>query len=246
MSVKCKYKAANLEESQLFVRRSCHATSANTCVSTSSTHAPPANVALSYIHTPRMCTTTQAPYVPMASNGNPYIQRTQFEQSSYWNSENVQNVNNTPHVNFAEAQAQANGTNSFMNTRFYNEQNMRNDVQPNSIYASYYPNYPFANAYLQNPFSKVSEVVTLLPEFDPSSETSLNANQFVKRIEMLRAAYQWGDQVLLFAVQQKLKGYAKFWIDGQCIFKSWSEFVAKFCADFSRNENVADIHIKMN
>uniref|UniRef100_A0A034VRB3 Gag polyprotein n=1 Tax=Bactrocera dorsalis TaxID=27457 RepID=A0A034VRB3_BACDO len=91
------------------------------------------------------------------------------------------------------------------------------------------------------------DIVELLPEYNPTSETSLNSVQFIKRIEILKNAYNWPEQILICAVQQKLRGCAKLWIDSQqCVFVNWTQFVNKFLTDFPCMLNEADTHIKLS
>ncbi|XP_065358763.1 uncharacterized protein LOC135952674 [Calliphora vicina] len=98
-----------------------------------------------------------------------------------------------------------------------------------------------------NGYTNVREVVSLLPEFNPTSLSSINARQFINRVELLRIAYRWNDEILIFAVQQKMQGAAKYWIDSlELVFRSWAEFVRKFINDFPCVENEADIHVKMS
>lgn len=98
-----------------------------------------------------------------------------------------------------------------------------------------------------NPFSNIREILNLLPEFNPSCFESLNSSQFIKRVEVLKLAYGWDDRSLVFAIQQKMCGPAKYWIDSlQTVFQSWQQFVETFLADFPHVENIADIHVKMS
>lgn len=99
---------------------------------------------------------------------------------------------------------------------------------------------PFVNS-----CESVRDMASLLPEFNPTIDTSLNSEQFIKRIEMLKDAYKWSDNTLLFVVQQKLFGSAKLWIDSQEIFVSWQRFKLKFLQDFPCDDNVANVHIKL-
>lgn len=96
-----------------------------------------------------------------------------------------------------------------------------------------------------NLYNNVRDIIEVLPEFHPELENSLNADQFVKRITQLKDAYGWDDRVLLFAVQAKLKGPARVWLDNCRIFQTWQEFVHNFMIDFPVTFNIADIHIKM-
>uniref|UniRef100_A0A1I8NZF4 SAP domain-containing protein n=1 Tax=Stomoxys calcitrans TaxID=35570 RepID=A0A1I8NZF4_STOCA len=97
-----------------------------------------------------------------------------------------------------------------------------------------------------NPIENVRDVASLLPEFDPLNNNSLNSIQFVRRVEMLKSAYRWSDNTILFVVQQKLLGSAKLWIDTQEIFVTWEQFRNKFLQDFPCDENPASVHIKLS
>jgi len=88
-----------------------------------------------------------------------------------------------------------------------------------------YNEYPYARAgYLDNriptgnenlspSYGNISDIVALLPEFNPSSGKSLNSHQFVKRVNSLRNVYRWDDRKVIFAVQQKILGAARYWVD---------------------------------
>ncbi|XP_053968978.1 uncharacterized protein LOC128870388 [Anastrepha ludens] len=123
-------------------------------------------------------------------------------------------------------------------------------------YATYQnPSVPYTFDYVRappvvpnyhNPYENVRDIVELLPVFDPSSDRSLTSKQFVKRVENLRSVYGWRENTLLFAVQQKMRGSAKYWVDSlQDVFISWAEFVHKFLLNFPCIENEADVHLKM-
>ncbi|XP_049316921.1 uncharacterized protein LOC125779690 [Bactrocera dorsalis] len=93
----------------------------------------------------------------------------------------------------------------------------------------------------------VREIIDLLPSFNPISKTSLNATQFIQRVEMLRNAYSIDDNFLLFAVQQKMQGPAKQWVDSlPVVYTTWSAFSNRFIEDFPTLHSVADAHIKMS
>ncbi|XP_036339767.1 uncharacterized protein K02A2.6-like [Rhagoletis pomonella] len=121
--------------------------------------------------------------------------------------------------------------------------------------APYHPSAPYAFDHVRapqivphyyNPYENVRDIVELLPYFDPSSDRSLSSKQFVKRVENLKSIYGWRESTLLFAVQQKMRGSAKYWVDSlQDVFISWPQFVNKFLLDFPCIENEADVHIKM-
>ena len=57
-----------------------------------------------------------------------------------------------------------------------------------------------ANFDFDNGYANVRKVVALLPEFNPSSTLSLNARQFLNRVDILRNAYRWNDGILIFAI----------------------------------------------
>ncbi|XP_073820590.1 uncharacterized protein [Musca autumnalis] len=127
-------------------------------------------------------------------------------------------------------------------------------VQPPMLATSVYSAPPQSEICMQpiqryvqhNPFGNVKEVIQLLPEFNPSSEESINPSQFVRRVELLKTAYNWDDASVIFAVQQKMAGPAKYWVDSvQEVFLTWPQFVNKFLSDFPQNEVAADVHIRM-
>lgn len=88
-----------------------------------------------------------------------------------------------------------------------------------------------------NSFENIRDMASLMPDFNPMMDTSLNSVQFIKRIEMLKNAYNWSDNTLLFVVQQKLNGSAKLWVDSQEIFVSWQQFKGQFLKDFPCDDN---------
>lgn len=62
----------------------------------------------------------------------------------------------------------------------------------------------------QRNVAHVREVVALLLEFNPTSSSSLNARPFINHVDILRNAYRWNDEILVFAIQQKMQGAAKY------------------------------------
>lgn len=64
-----------------------------------------------------------------------------------------------------------------------------------------------------SPIRCTQENADTLSMYDPIDVRSRTARQFVDRIESLCQVYDWGDKLLLFAAQSKLRGYAKMWID---------------------------------
>ncbi|XP_036347329.1 uncharacterized protein LOC118756687 [Rhagoletis pomonella] len=100
---------------------------------------------------------------------------------------------------------------------------------------------------ISNPFCKARDVAELLPEFNPVSKTSLNSVQYIKRVETLKDAYCWNEKILIFAVQQKMRGPAKYWVDSlQEVFGTWQQFAKRFIDDFPCMVNSADVHIEMS
>ncbi|XP_017489445.1 PREDICTED: uncharacterized protein K02A2.6-like, partial [Rhagoletis zephyria] len=87
----------------------------------------------------------------------------------------------------------------------------------------------------------ITEVVGVLPEFDPLRKV-MTAQQFVIKVEQLQQVYKWKKEIVLLAVQHKLKGVAKTWLDAQPVFGSWQEFVQMLLRDFPYTVSSADIH----
>ena len=85
------------------------------------------------------------------------------------------------------------------------------------------------------PYGQVRGIVSLLPDFDPSVDESLNSMQFIKRVEFPKSDYGWDDPSVIFGTQQKMKYHAKYWINslGE-VLKNWSQFTYKFLLDFCR------------
>jgi len=81
---------------------------------------------------------------------------------------------------------------------------------PNSR-AGYLDNrIPTGNENLNPSYGNISDIVALLPEFNPSSGKSLNSHQFVKRVNSLRNACHWDDRKVIFAVQQRMLSAARY------------------------------------
>ncbi|XP_036318971.1 uncharacterized protein LOC118733612 [Rhagoletis pomonella] len=94
-------------------------------------------------------------------------------------------------------------------------------------------------------FGDVRDIAAILPTFDPSKKI-ITSVQFVNRIEQLRSVYGWDDKILLFAVQTKLEGVAKLWIDAsQEIFINWQHFVHEFLREFPCVVIPADVHMEL-
>lgn len=87
----------------------------------------------------------------------------------------------------------------------------------------------------------IQDMVGVMPEFDPL-KGSTSSLQFISRIEQLQQCYGWKEQMVLIAVQHKMKGMAKRWLDVQPVFQSWSQFVPAFKIDFPSTHNTAETH----
>ncbi|XP_017467208.1 PREDICTED: uncharacterized protein LOC108359750 [Rhagoletis zephyria] len=85
----------------------------------------------------------------------------------------------------------------------------------------------------------ITEVVGVLPEFDPLRKV-MTAQQFVIKVEQLQPVYKWKKEIVLLAVQHKLKGVAKTWLEP--VFGSWQEYVQMLLRDFPYTVSSADIH----
>lgn len=93
--------------------------------------------------------------------------------------------------------------------------------------------------------NNVKDIMSILPSFDPADK-SITSNKFIQRVEQLRQSYGWEDKILLFAVQTKLQGVAKLWIDSAAVvYTSWGQFVNAFLTEFPTIINVAEIHMKL-
>ncbi|XP_067621041.1 uncharacterized protein Cks30A isoform X1 [Eurosta solidaginis] len=89
--------------------------------------------------------------------------------------------------------------------------------------------------------SNMRDIVGILPEFEPLKKM-LTSNQFVAKVEQLQRMYGWSEETVLFAVQHKIRGIAKDWLDAQPVFQSWASFVSMLTKDFPCTVNAADIH----
>lgn len=129
--------------------------------------------------------------------------------------------------------------------QFVNVPFLKRSIVNNQSLPPTFPSVPIQQN--TNVFGNIREILTLLPEFNPSSMDSLNAIQFIKRVETLIEAYAWDERLIIFAVQQKLQGPAKYWVDSlQYVFQTWQQFKNRFLMDFPFLENAADIHIKLS
>ncbi|KAL7725161.1 hypothetical protein ACLKA6_018686, partial [Drosophila palustris] len=138
-------------------------------------------------------------------------------------------------------------SNEQMRNENYNHGNI-----PNRQYQEYYPprfndNSQWSCARHVSAYGHVKEMLALIPDFNPTSDKSLSPQQFIRRIGNLRNTYGWDDQTLIFGVQQKMQGAARYWIDTiNDVVQTWPEFVQRFLDNFPHIENAADIHITMS
>lgn len=86
------------------------------------------------------------------------------------------------------------------------------------------------------------QIADSLPFFDPSNTHGMTANKFISKIDKLNAVYGWEDQLLLYASQSKLRGYAKMWIDScEETFSTFIEFADALCDEYPDTACEADI-----
>ncbi|XP_049308554.1 uncharacterized protein LOC125777493 [Bactrocera dorsalis] len=93
----------------------------------------------------------------------------------------------------------------------------------------------------------VKEIAETIPDFDPTSESSITVEQFVDRVNGAMSAYKWEEKCLLLAVYSRLKGAAKIWLNStDKLYSNWNELSTKLCEEFSCIPDEADIHYKMS
>lgn len=81
------------------------------------------------------------------------------------------------------------------------------------------------------------------PEFDPGNSTGLNAIQWIRKVEGLADLYDWDDRTLLYCAMTKLKGAAKFWLDGiQQRITNWRAFRDELERSFPTFLDDVDVH----
>ncbi|XP_017464302.1 PREDICTED: uncharacterized protein LOC108357747, partial [Rhagoletis zephyria] len=104
---------------------------------------------------------------------------------------------------------------------------------------------PASVQYIQRqPTMTIQDMVGILPDFDPVKGT-ITSGQFIMKIEQLKQNYKWPEVMVLVAIQHKLKGMAKLWLDAQPVHSSWSDFVQAFYVDFPTGYNTAEVHKTM-
>ncbi|XP_046868504.1 uncharacterized protein LOC124461137 [Drosophila willistoni] len=92
--------------------------------------------------------------------------------------------------------------------------------------------------------TSIKDVIGMLPEFDPI-KGAVNSQQFLDKVEQLQIVYEWRDATILFAVQQKLRGVAKDWLDSQRLYQTWSQFKDALLKDFPSVVNISDVYRQM-
>lgn len=92
----------------------------------------------------------------------------------------------------------------------------------------------------------VKEIAETIPEFDPTNEMSLSAEQFVDRVNTAMEAYEWQEKSLLLAVYSKLKGVAKLWLDASLeLYPTWEKLAKSLIDEFGTTLDEAEIQRRM-
>jgi len=66
----------------------------------------------------------------------------------------------------------------------------------------------------------IRDVIGVLAEYDPV-RGNVTSQKLISKIEQLQSVYEWNDGTVLIAVQHKMRGVAKEWLDNQTVFKTW-------------------------
>ncbi|XP_053949379.1 uncharacterized protein K02A2.6-like [Anastrepha ludens] len=114
-----------------------------------------------------------------------------------------------------------------------------NDGRPSSSVASWESAEELRTP--SGPTMRIQDMIGVMPEFDPIKGTT-TSRQFISRTQQLQQCYGWREEMILIAVQHKMKGMAKQWLDAQNVFSSWSQFVHAFETDFPSTQNAAETH----
>lgn len=126
-------------------------------------------------------------------------------------------------------------------------QNVNHDTEQvtNTIEENVNNNNENANAN-RNAYT-VKEIAETIPEFNPTDDRSLSAEQFVDRVDTAIAAYNWEEKGLMLAIYSKLKGSAKLWLDGSVeMYSNWAELSEKLIEEFGSHLDEAEIHRKLS
>ena len=88
-------------------------------------------------------------------------------------------------------------------------------------------------------------MISLLSDFDSSTDEFLKSMLFVKSVELLKYAYGWDNRSVIFGeMWQKMKDPAKYWVYSLGdVFINWSQFTYKFLLDFPYVHNLNDAAI---
>lgn len=96
---------------------------------------------------------------------------------------------------------------------------------------------------IRRPTANINDIISMLPAFDPTDRVSLDAAQFIGRIERLRDIHHWVEKSVLFATIGKLKGPAKQWYESsEADIDTWAAFSRELKANFPLCINEADVH----
>jgi len=87
----------------------------------------------------------------------------------------------------------------------------------------------------------IKDVIGVLPEYDPV-RGNITSQQFISKTEQLQRVYEWNDGTVLIAIQHKMRGVAKEWLDAQTVFQSWEQFKTALLQDFPNFPKTADFH----
>ncbi|XP_064479068.1 uncharacterized protein LOC135392282 [Ornithodoros turicata] len=73
----------------------------------------------------------------------------------------------------------------------------------------------------------------LVPAFNPTTSTSLTAEEWIRKVDDLAGAYDWNDKRKCCYALLKLQGVAKTWYDGvPSPFNTWDEWKEELCKAF--------------
>lgn len=91
-----------------------------------------------------------------------------------------------------------------------------------------------------------SDLINVLPEFDPSSTTSLTSTPWIKRVTDIKNSYQVPDKMIIITVASKMKTSSRLWYDGtHHSFTNWELFCTDFKSCFPSMANDSNVHVKL-
>uniref|UniRef100_A0A0K8VK38 Retrotransposon gag domain-containing protein n=1 Tax=Bactrocera latifrons TaxID=174628 RepID=A0A0K8VK38_BACLA len=125
------------------------------------------------------------------------------------------------------------------NDQIQQASNNNDGVRPDSSLATWESADDLRTA--SRPKMRIQDMIGVMPEFDPL-KSSTSAMKFINRTQQLQQCYGWKEDMVLIAVQHKMKGMGKQWLNVQDVFSSWSQFMHAFTADFPSAHNAAETH----